>query len=95
MLNDRQILMREELFREFNSWGLSYEELLWCNGERCCLERGNWKKDAAINGSDKKDWDTVYVKPNGSEMTRNACLNWISDWGPFVAGFNAAIENDV
>lgn len=74
----------EEIWVKGNSWNLTYDDLI-----RLSYVHGNLG-DGRINGFDNKDSDTVYVSPNGHEMTRAMCSHWMNDWCSYSHGFCVA-----
>lgn len=74
----------EEIWKVKNTWGLTFDDLV-----RCSYSHGQDGK-GPINGFEDEPGDTVYVHPNGSEMTRYMCSNWITDWYAFSHGFKTA-----
>lgn len=67
----------DEWFLEFNSWGLSHEQLLTC---------------AFTPGNDPGDVVYTHPA-GGSAMTRHMCSHWINFHGAASAGWNAALTS--
>lgn len=74
----------EEVWKKVNSWGLSYYELIRLSHQNG--PDGNGRR----NGMDNSPDDIVYIHPEGYELTRYVCDNWIAHWRTFSHGWIAA-----
>jgi len=84
------------IWKAENSWNLSRDDFISASYVRGCLDMDpEWRKShpPAINGSDNKSSDVVYIAPDGiGRLTRFQVESWLSSWNGFHQGYMRACK---